>query len=180
MKNIVFILLILFISTQLFAQQDTVQVKEQKKSANNNKVYYGGELGLNIFGDVFRIRVAPLIGYKLSPKASVGAKIAYEYLSYSDPDFTANNYGASVFGRYRIVPQLYVHGEFAYASYEYPVFGGSDREWIPFLLLGAGYVQPISRSTYVFAEVLFDVLQDDKSPYDQWEPFVSVGVSVGF
>jgi len=30
------------------------------------------------------------------------------------------------------------------------------------------------------AEVLFDVLQNDKSPYSRWEPFYSVGVGVGF
>ena len=29
-------------------------------------------------------------------------------------------------------------------------------------------------------EVLFDVLQDPKSPYKPWEPQVSVGVGVGF
>jgi hypothetical protein len=180
MKKTILLVLFIFISSLLSAQQDTVQVKEQKKSSQYSKVYYGGELGLSLFGDVFRIRVAPLIGYKLSSKASIGAKVAYEYLSYSDPDFTANNYGASVFGRYRVVPQLYVHGEIVYASYEYQTFTGSDREWVPFILLGAGYVQPVGPRTFLYAEVLFDVLQDNKSPYKEWEPFISVGVSVGF
>jgi hypothetical protein len=180
MKKVIFIVLYLFISSLLFAQQDTVKVNEQKKSPEYSKIYYGGEVGLSLFGDVFRIRVAPLVGYKLSPKASVGAKVAYEYLNYSNSDFTANNYGASVFGRYRVVPQMYVHGEFAYASYERQTFGGSERNWVPFLLLGAGYVQPVGKRTYLYAEVLFDVLQDKNSPYKEWEPFVSVGASVGF
>ena len=180
MRKVLFVILVLFISSYLSAQQDTVKVKEQKKSPEYSKVYYGGELGLSLFGDVFRIRVAPLIGYKLSSKASVGAKVAYEYLNYSNSDFTANNYGASVFGRYRVVPQAYVHGEFVYASYERQTFTGSERNWVPFLLLGAGYVQPVSPRTFLYAEVLFDVLQDKNSPYKDWEPFVSVGVSVGF
>ncbi len=180
MKKVIFVILILFLSSHVFAQQDTVQVKEQKKSTHYSQVYYGGELGLNIFGDVFRIRVAPLVGYKISPKASIGAKVAYEYLNYSNSDFTANNYGASVFGRYRVIPQLYVHGEFVYASYEFQTFTGSDREWVPFILLGGGYVQPVGPRTFLYAEVLFDVLRDKNSPYKQWEPFVSFGVSVGF
>jgi hypothetical protein len=29
-------------------------------------------------------------------------------------------------------------------------------------------------------EVLFDVLQDSNSPYEDWAPFVSIGVGVGF
>jgi len=179
MKKIAAIILFLFISSLLFAQEDTTKVKEEQKPPAASKIYYGGELGLS-FGSVFRIRVAPLIGYKLSPKASIGAKLVYEYLNYSDSDFTANNYGASVFARYRVVPQLYVHGEFAYASYEYQTFRGSDREWIPFLLVGGGFIQPVGPRTFVYAEVLFDVLMDDNSPYQDWEPFISVGVSVGF
>lgn len=180
MKRAAAIIIFLFISSLLFAQQDTTKVKEEKKPTQASKVYYGGELGFNIFGDTFRIRVAPLIGYKLSPKASVGAKIAYEYLKYSN-DATAHNYGASVFGRYRVIPQIYLHGEFVYASYEYPtIFSETVREWVPFLLLGGGYLQPIGPRTFAYVEVLFDVLQDNNSPYNQWDPFVSFGVSVGF
>jgi len=50
---------------------------------------------------------------------------------------------------------------------------------VPFLLLGGGLVQRISPRTALTVEVLFDVLQDDNSPYDSGEPFVSVGVGVG-
>jgi len=50
---------------------------------------------------------------------------------------------------------------------------------VPFLMLGGGYIQPISPTTSLFVEVLFDVLQDSNSPYDAWTPFVSVGISVG-
>ena len=43
-----------------------------------------------------------------------------------------------------------------------------------------GFVQPIGRNTVAYAEVLFDVLQDEKSPYKSGEPFFSIGVGVGF
>jgi hypothetical protein len=33
--------------------------------------------------------------------------------------------------------------------------------------------------TSIYAEVLFDVLQDEDSPYADWEPHVTVGVGVG-
>jgi hypothetical protein len=38
----------------------------------------------------------------------------------------------------------------------------------------------MTANTWAYVEVLFDVLQDNNSPYDDWEPFVSVGVGVGF
>jgi hypothetical protein len=54
----------------------------------------------------------------------------------------------------------------------------STRDWVPFLLLGGGLSRQIAPRTWAYAELLFDVLHDDKSPYDDWEPFVSVGVGV--
>jgi hypothetical protein len=39
--------------------------------------------------------VAPLVGYKLNPKASVGVKVLYEYIKDKryDPTMTASNWG---------------------------------------------------------------------------------------
>ncbi len=38
----------------------------------------------------------------------------------------------------------------------------------------------ISPNVWAYAEVLFDVLNDTNSPYDEWDPWISVGVGVGF
>jgi len=46
--------------------------------------------------------------------------------------------------------------------------------------LGGGYSLPLGGRTSLNAQILFDVLQDDRSPYRNWEPFYSVGLSVGF
>jgi len=142
------------------------------------RIYYGGEIGLNLFGDVFRVSIKPLAAYKITDKLSLGAKVGYEYIKDKrfDPDRTYNNYGASVFTRYRFIPQIYGHVEFAEYNYDY----ASGREWIPFLLVGGGLAQPVGGNAWVFVEVLFDVLQSSKSPYEEWEPWVTVGVGVGF
>ena len=172
------------ISVPLFAQQeDSTQSKVQKKkTAVANPVYYGGNIGLS-FGSYFRIAIMPLVGYKLSPKASVGLKLGYEYIEDKryDPKLTASNYGASIFGRYRVVPQVYLHAEFAYYSYKYKLSDlESDRTWVPFLYLGGGYIQPVGPNVALFVEVLVDVLQDANSPYKAWDPVVSIGVAAGF
>ncbi len=182
-KSFLFIILVLFISSSLFAQQtDSTESKPEKKTAVANPVYYGGNIGLS-FGSYFRISIMPLIGYKLSPQASVGLKLGYEYVvdKRYDEKLTSSNYGASIFGRYRVIPNAYLHAEFAYFSYKLQTANfESDRKWVPFLYLGGGYIQPVGPNTSLFVEVLVDVLQDDNSPYKAWDPVISVGVAAGF
>lgn len=163
----------------------TVQMaaQQQKKPVlNPNKMYFGGYVNASI-GSYTAIGVEPLVGYKLTQKLSVGGKLSYEYISDKryDEDYSASNYGFSLFSRIRVTQRLYVHAE--YSAMNYKLFnetGGSDREWVPFLFLGGGLSQPISKNTWVTAEVLFDVLQNENSPYKSWEPFFSIGFGVGF
>ena len=44
----------------------------------------------------------------------------------------------------------------------------------------AGFRKPMGKRASLNVQVLFDVLQNDNSPYKAWEPFYSVGVGVGF
>jgi len=148
-------------------------------TAGPSRVYYGGQVTLS-FGSTTRIGIFPLVGYKLTPKLSGGAKAGYEYVDY-DNGPSANNYGGSVFARFRVGRSLYAHAEYEAINYELPTGPeSSSREWVPFVLLGGGFTRAISPRTSVYAEVLFDVLQDDKSPYKDWEPIVNFGVGVGF
>jgi hypothetical protein len=145
------------------------------------KIYYGGTVGLS-FGDYFRLSIVPFVGYKLKPMVHVGGKVGYEYIEDDryDETLTSHNYGASVFTRLFPRPNIYGHAEFAYMSYRYKISEfEDDRFWVPFLYLGGGLVKSMGR-TSAYVEVLFDVLQDDKSPYEDWAPFISVGVGVGF
>jgi len=153
-----------------------------KSSSAPSKIYYGGTLGLS-FGDYTRFSIAPLVGYRLAKMWSVGGKGVYEYIKDKryPIEITSHNYGGSLFARFRPHPRVYLHGEYAYMSYEYQTASlSSEREWVPFLFLGGGIVQPISPRASAFIEVLFDVLQDDGSPYNDWEPWISIGVAARF
>jgi len=152
-------------------------VKTLQTRPSPSRWYYGGNIGINFWNDYFYLGIYPLVGYKVTPKFSVGGKLGYTYYSFNNTDFSSHNYGASIFSRYRVTPQFYVHGEFVYFSYD---IIGSERVWVPFILLGGGYAQLVSPNVWVFVEVLFDVLQDPNSPYQDWDPFVSFGVGVGF
>jgi hypothetical protein len=174
--------LVLFLAGVCSAQTpDSAASAAPAPQGKSRNVFYGGTLGLS-FGKYFRVSVQPMVGYKFSPQFSGGVKFIYEYINDTryEPKTTWSNWGGSVFGRYRFIPQAYVHAEFAYVSYGVTISNyQSERTWVPFLFLGGGYVQPISASTSFFVEVLFDVLQDSNSPYDSWAPFISVGVAVG-
>jgi hypothetical protein len=147
-----------------------------------SRIYYGGTIGLS-FGDYTRFSISPLIGYRLTKMWSVGGRFIYEYINdkrYAE-DLTSHNYGGSLFARLRPHPRFYLHGEYAYMSYEWQTQNlTSERDWVPFLLLGGGYVQPISPRVSAFIEVLFDVLNDSGSPYEEWTPWFSIGVAAGF
>ena len=148
-------------------------------------VYFGGQVGLS-FGDYFMVSIAPLVGYDINKRLTVGGKLRYEYVHdgrYKE-DIIAHNYGGSVFSNLFLIKGLYAHAEYAYMSYQYQTeINNTDykteREWVPFCLLGGGYLIDITSSVSFFVEVLWDVIQDDNSPYSEDVPFFSTGVTVG-
>jgi hypothetical protein len=203
MKNFLTVVFIFSLPVLIFAQEpvktdtvviektkvDTVYVIEQqapqsaaKPLFNQNKMYFGGYVNAS-FGDYTVIGIEPLVGYKLTRRLSIGGKFSYEYISdkRDDVEYNASNYGFSVFSRMRVSQRVYAHTEYSMMNYKlFDDFGNEDRKWVPFLFLGGGISQPITSNTWLNAEVLFDVLQNENSPYKSWEPFFSVGFGVGF
>ncbi len=195
MKKFLILLVVLFSVTAVYSIDKKTEENSNavynpfKPNPQQSKWYYGGNVGFSFWNNYFYLSVQPLVGYKVTPKFSVGGKLAYSYISDKriDPTFNSHNYGGSIFTRYRVIPQIYLHGEFVYASFD-QISGFdlqnnkwiSERVWVPFLLLGGGFAQMISPNVWAFVEVLFDVLNDSNSPYKEWDPFVSFGVGVGF
>ncbi len=195
MKNITNLLvLIFFTGTLAFAQQnDTIRVnpysgdKQPKKSSVINKMYFGGTFMFTI-GSYTSIGIWPLVGYKVAPKLSVGLQPGYEYLKYNSyygGEFETSNYGLRVFSRYRVIPQAYVHAEYATINYGWQSYNSAGdivetRDWVPFLFLGGGVSQKMGGSTYAYVQILFDVINNENSPYRNGEPFWSFGIVAGF
>lgn len=172
------------------AQDYVIPTNEAPAVRNTNermpfkdRVYYGGNLGLS-FGTITSIQIEPLAGYFLDEqrKFSVGAGISYWY--YRDdrfiPTYESDSYGYRLFSRYRIIPPLYAHLEFSQQSFEFYRFDGTTyRDWVPFLLVGGGYVARLGGRSAITAQILWDLLQDVNSPYGG-QPFFSIGVGIGF
>ncbi|MFV0590587.1 MAG: hypothetical protein ACK5M7_04320 [Draconibacterium sp.] len=185
MKKLLLTIAIISVVISSYAQNYFSTQEDENTAAETytpSKVYYGGGINLT-FGSVTEVGISPLVGYKVTPQLSVGSQLTYEYFKVkrSGYDYSATNYGASAFTRYRFVPQLYGHLEFSMMNYEFQNYmGKNSRDWVPFLFVGGGFSQPISKNTWINAQLLFDVIQDENSPYDDWEPFYTIGFGVGF
>ncbi len=197
MKNylLIAVVLLFFTNTAFTQQTDTVKpaatdtikavpppAAEPQGESAPSKFYFGGYVGAT-FGDYSTIEVSPMIGYHINPVLSAGVRFNYEYVSADlyGTDFNASNYGGSIFTYARIHPNVYLQAEYVQMSYEWPTsLTETKREWVPFLYLGGGVVKQLSGNVSLVASVLFDVLQDDNSPYEDWAPMFSVGIIAGF
>ncbi|MCH2046289.1 MAG: hypothetical protein MK212_19400 [Saprospiraceae bacterium] len=178
MKKQLILLLSLVITSMTFAQESP-----SPSQSFRDRVYFGGGLGLS-FGTVTSVNVNPLVGYKFTDKLSGGVILQYQYTKVDDGivDYTSNNYGGSLFARYRFIEQLYGHVEYSNVNYDLFYNNGESagRVWVPMLLVGGGYVSQIGSRSTIFLQILFDVLQNQYSPYQSGQPIYSMGIGVGF
>jgi hypothetical protein len=153
------------------------------KTSIRDRLFYGGNVGLS-FGDVDYVDVSPYLGMDFGHNVFGGVGVLYRYRDDSryDPDLTTSDYGASLFVRYRLTPQLFLHGEYNWTNFEYPLLDGSTvRDDYGGVLLGGGFAHALGGRTAFIVSVLYDVTwsDDEPTPYDNpW--VVSAGISVGF
>ena len=145
--------------------------------------FYGGGIGASMGSDTSYIEVAPMIGKHFTPKVSAGVGVTYRYTSDSrpDPDISSHDFGANVFTRYRLLPNIFLEGAYEYINYEVNFTDGSDeRRNFSSVLVGGGFTQPIGENTSFYASALYNLFWDDEdSPYDDpWN--LRFGINVGF
>jgi hypothetical protein len=176
---------------------------QKEKGFNANRLIFGGGLGLS-FGQTTAIAVAPVVGYRITDNFAAGIGLGYQYFRVKDYllafnhatqrdeyfDYKSSVYSGSVWARYIIFRNLFAHAEYEhnlirYKEYYYDPannYNLTDRNVnidVPALLLGGGLRQPVSdRSSFVIM-ALYDVLQDEFSPYYKRVDF-RMGFNVGF
>jgi hypothetical protein len=153
------------------------------KKSIRDRLYYGGNVGLS-FGDVTFVDLSPYMGVNFGHNVSGGIGIFYTYREDNryDPDLSTNDWGSSLFMRYRPAPQFFLQAAYSWTDFEYPLVDGSTtRESYSGILVGGGFVQDMGGHAAFIASVMYDVnwSQDGLTPYDS--PWIfSAGVSVGF
>jgi hypothetical protein len=147
-------------------------------------LFIGGSLGLGFGGDEFSIGVNPEIGYSLNRWLDVGAVVNFNYNSISaDPSGYYNAdvsekqfiYGGGLFGRAWVLPFLFVTAQpevnWTHDTQKYYGQGGATYTAsvnAPSLLLGAGYGRRLIGQSTFYIELMFDVLGNANSPYNDY------------
>jgi len=153
------------------------------KKSFSDRLYYGGNVGLS-FGDVDYVDVSPYLGIDLGHNLSSGLGVFYRHRSDDryEPSLDTSDYGASVFVRYRLTPQLFLHGEYDWTSFEYPLItGDTKRDNYDSVLVGGGFAQAMGGHSAFIVQALYDLSWNDTDPAPYDNPWVfSAGVSVGF
>lgn len=192
MRTTTILLFALLLGPGVSTAQDYAQDPAPPKASTEKKdprplkdrLYFGGGVNL-MFGTVTNLGVSPMVGYKVDQKGKWSSGIIVNYNYFSDnrynPKYESSTYGGSLFTRYRVIPQLFVHAEYNQQNYELynPFSDVGRREWVPFLLLGGGYAQPVGGNSFITFQALWDVIQDPRSPYGG-QPWITGGVGVGF
>ena len=185
-KRLILILLGLsFFSIMPLSAQDTT--KTLKKPRNNDilsRMDFGGYLGAQ-FGNVTYIEISPLASYRVTDKFHAGLGLTYSY--YKDntyiPAYSSSAYGGSIFARYFIWRDLFVHAEYAplyitnFIYYPPTLPDEGKAPWAHDVLIGGGYRQWIGDRASINLMVLWNVNESIYSPYSN--PIIRIGFGIG-
>jgi hypothetical protein len=200
MKNFRFCLMFLGLFTPLISQaQSNIQSQSGENIQSSAKtiartysdtllqpkIFYGGGFGL-VFGDVDYFEIWPMIGINLTQALSVGVQFLYRHRKDKryQQTLTTDDYGTTLFGRYRFSSPFYLQAEYEYLDYQYYVstINGltTKRDNLSSFMAGGGVYQAVGANTSVYATVLYNFSYDQNySPY--YGPWITrFGIGVGF
>jgi hypothetical protein len=153
---------------------DSVPKKEKTPQPKEEfeRWYYGGNVGFNFLNSGFAGNISPMVGYRLTPKFSVGGGVLLTGVSQQVQatnnkayDLLYGQYGGRAFTRYVLFDGVFAHGEFEQAfnsrptgnivndKVEYSTIG------VPSLLGGLGAnlnKGPIALNATLLYNVLYD------------------------
>lgn len=141
-----------------------------------NPWFVGGMIGgsFSNYGGSFEI--SPLVGYKITQDVHVGSRLTYIYSKYNGKSY--NDFGGSIFGRYRFLKMLFAHVEYEVLSVEYLTYNyENDRQTISSLFVGGGLFQSMGGRGFATIAVLYNLLETEYSPYSN--PVIRIGFGVG-
>ena len=170
---------------------------KKQKGYDPDKLIIGGGLNAGIGGGYANAGISPIVGYRFTKRFSAGIGLGYQF--YKDPvaydPINPNKvYYAyenivypSVWGRYFVWRNIFMDATFEYdfINLKYPLdqYGNynatKSNVTNPCLLIGAGVRQPLAGRVSLFAELIYDVLQGEYSPYPKNGPDFRLGICAG-
>lgn len=137
---------------------------------------FGGSFGMSFTSEQNNISVAPRIGYNFNRFFTLGGSISYSHFNNKDFDRKINYLGASLYGRLyplRFITMFVEPG----IQHRWGRIGDTRSKEGMFgtMLVGGGLVIPLGFGNQLIAEVYYDVLQNEYSPYGK-----NIGYSIGY
>lgn len=158
------------------------KANQQKKGFDVNRLIFGGGLGFGMGNGSISFGISPVVGYRITDNFSAGISLGYQYFrikdyipvynpnssNYEFYNFNSNMFSGGVWARYVIWQNIFAHVEFennytTYKDYYYDQRGvNSERisQYVPCLLLGGGFRQPIGENASFVVMALYDALQN--------------------
>lgn len=192
MNRISLVLLLVLSGTAVFAQDD----EEAPRGFQKDRLFTGGGISLGFGNNTFQVGASPVLGYNLARWVDAGIVANYNYTSYRDviafDDKLRNTtYGGGVFTRLYPVRFLFAHAQFEhnFITQKYLPRNGQAGEKNKVesnsLLVGAGIATeryPGEGRPFFYLSILFDVLDNDNSPYVRSDgnllPIIRAGIQV--
>ncbi len=175
-------LLLLFLSTAMFAQADYKYGDKRKGKKDDreripakNRIFIGGSAGLG-YSNGFNINFSPYAGYRVTDWFHVGAGPNYNYFSYIESSSYKEKYhvyGGRAFARFPIIYNLFVQAEAEYLKAAASARDGDGNilaqqryDSATGFLVGGGYSSNLERGVGFSMELLYNVLYDPQTtPY---------------
>lgn len=186
-KRSLLVFSLLIIAINLFSQVEERiapdKEKTREKLSFSERLVFGGDIGLS-FGSITYIKLAPVVGYRLTSRLTAGLGPIYIYERIKEFNFETSIYGGKLFASFTVfkgldrenafgIGNVLLHAENEIVNVErYPEY---DRIWIDNLLLGGGLYQPVGGRFGISIFVLWDVTQNPYSPYYLNNPIFKFG-----
>jgi hypothetical protein len=165
-----------------------------RKGFDPSRLVLGGSLGM-VFGDYTNVDISPLVGYRFSDYIAAGVNINAQYGQYKlwNYDQVAQRdkytiFGGGIWGRVYPLPMVFIHIQpeynFVTQNSTYYLANNEKQTYktnygVPSLLVGAGYTQSVGGRVGIGISILYDVIQDNRSPYNN-SLIYRVGAGLGF
>lgn len=148
-----------------------------------SRITFGGGLFAR-FGDETAINVSPRVGYLFTKRLNAGVSINYtEYINKVFPEFDYRLFGYGPFANYDVLrnfksfPDIYLGGEFTnmHVTYHDELLNEITTT-IQMMFVGGGVRVSLGGRAYVFAELMYDVLENSLIIYNN--PRLNIGIIV--
>lgn len=187
MKKLTLVVVFSMLATFAFAQWGEEEMSE--KPSIRDRIFTGGGVGASFSSYYDYFSVSPLVGYRITPKLAGGFQLQYRYTNYKayTPKFSTNDFGISPFLRFSVYGPFFLHAEYEYLSYQYPINSNGDksRKGYSSFMAGGGLFQPIGRRAGFYALALYNFSYKDRTSASDFYPYDSplvlrVGITAGF